>query len=135
MSDAMAHDDAHHGYRPGGMKRWLTTTNHKDIGTLYLVFSLVMFFIGGAMAMIIRLELFQPGLQFINPQFYNSMVTMHALIMIFFLVSTLLYGIFKAFTTTNWVIFYEEINGRDGALPPQNNIEKLINNQELEIRN
>ena len=84
MSEAAAHHDAHHDHHaPTGIMRWLTTTNHKDIGTMYLVFSLIMFFIGGSMAMIIRLELFQPGLQWVNPQFFNSMTTMHALVMIF----------------------------------------------------
>ena len=85
MSEAAAHDAHHddHDHHPTGMKRWLFTTNHKDIGTMYLIFSLVMFFIGGAMAMIIRLELFQPGLQFVDPQFFNSMTTLHALVMIF----------------------------------------------------
>ena len=58
-----AHDD-HHDHKPTGfLDRWLFTTNHKDIGTLYLVFSLLMFFIGGSMAMVIRAELFMPGLQ------------------------------------------------------------------------
>ncbi len=54
---ADAHDahDEHHGPEKG-IKRWLFTTNHKDIGTMYLIFSLVMFFIGGAMAMVIRGE-------------------------------------------------------------------------------
>jgi cytochrome c oxidase subunit 1 len=78
----VAHEHDHH-HAPTGLKRWIFSTNHKDIGTLYLIFSLMMFFIGGAMAMIIRAELFQPGLQFVDPQFYNSMVTVHALIMIF----------------------------------------------------
>ena len=77
----VAHEHDHH-HAPTGLKRWIFSTNHKDIGTLYLIFSLMMFFIGGAMAMIIRAELFQPGLQFVDPQFYNSMVTVHALIMI-----------------------------------------------------
>jgi cytochrome c oxidase subunit 1 len=66
-----------------GPWRWLTTTNHKDIGTLYLLFSLLMFFVGGSMAMLIRAELFQPGLQLFDPLFYNQLVTLHALIMIF----------------------------------------------------
>ena len=71
MSEAATHD-GHNDHHPSGIMRWLTTTNHKDIGTMYLVFSLVMFFIGGAMAMVIRAELFQPGLQFVDPQFFNS---------------------------------------------------------------
>ena len=61
--------DAHHDDHPSGIMRWIRTTNHKDIGTLYLWFSMIMFFIGGFMALIIRSELFQPGLQFVDPQF------------------------------------------------------------------
>lgn len=76
------HGDAH-AYHPGGIMRWVTTTNHKDIGTLYLVFSCVMFFLGGTMAMTIRAELFQPGLQFVRPEFFNQLTTLHGLIMIF----------------------------------------------------
>jgi cytochrome c oxidase subunit 1 len=63
--------------------RWVTTTNHKDIGTLYLWFSFTMFGIGGAMALVIRTELFAPGLQVVNPDFFNQMTTMHGLVMIF----------------------------------------------------
>ena len=62
------HDDHHHGPAKGFM-RWVTTTNHKDIGTMYLIFSLVMFMIGGFMALIIRAELFVPGLQLVDPHF------------------------------------------------------------------
>ncbi len=73
MSTATTTHDAHHEAHPKGLLRWVFTTNHKDIGTLYLIFSLAMFFVGGAMAMVIRAELFQPGLQFVDPQFFNSM--------------------------------------------------------------
>src|SRR3970040_1526559 len=74
---------AHHDEHPAGLMRWLTTTNHKDIGTLYLVFALTMLFVGGAMALVIRAELFQPGLQIVQPHFFNQMTTLHALVMIF----------------------------------------------------
>ena len=85
------HDDHHHGPAKG-ITRWLYTTNHKDIGTLYLWFSFAMFLIGGAMAMIIRAELFQPGMQIVEPEFYNQMITLHGLIMIFFINIPVLYG-------------------------------------------
>jgi cytochrome c oxidase subunit 1 len=54
MSSTAAHHDAHHEGPPSGLLRWVFTTNHKDIGTLYLIFSLIMFFIGGVMALVIR---------------------------------------------------------------------------------
>jgi cytochrome c oxidase subunit 1 len=76
-----AHDD--HAHYPGGIMRWVMTTNHKDIGTLYLVFSGIMFLLGGTMAMTIRAELFQPGLQFVRPEFFNQLTTLHGLIMVF----------------------------------------------------
>lgn len=66
---AIVEEHSNHG-TPKGLKRWLFTTNHKDIGTLYLLFSLTMFLIGGAMAMVIRAELFQPGLQLVDPHFF-----------------------------------------------------------------
>ena len=113
MSEAAAISHEHHG-PPTGLKRWLFTTNHKDIGTLYLLFSLLMFFVGGAMAMAIRLELLHPGLQYLEPQFYNSMVTMHALIMIFGAVMPAAVGF------ANWVIPIM-IGAPDMALPRLNN--------------
>ena len=75
-------DHEHHGRAPG-LAGWLTTTNHKDIGTMYLWFSFVMFLVGGAMSLVIRGELFSPGLQYVSPEFYNQMLTLHALIMVF----------------------------------------------------
>ena len=87
MEAAHTHDHAHghddHAHHPTGLMRWVTTTNHKDIGTLYLLFSLTMFFIGGLLAFGIRAELFQPGLQYWEPEFFNQLTTMHGLIMVF----------------------------------------------------
>ena len=107
------HDDHHHGPAPGLM-RWVTTTNHKDIGSLYLWFSLIMFFIGGLMALIIRTELFQPGLQIVDPHFFNQMTTMHALIMIFGVVMPAFVGL------ANWMLPMM-IGAPDMALPRMNN--------------
>ncbi len=72
-----------HHPAPSGLMRWITTTNHKDIGTLYLLFSLVMFLSGGVLALTIRAELFQPGLQVVRPEFFNQLTTMHGLVMVF----------------------------------------------------
>ena len=84
--DPAGHDHAmeheHHG-APHGWKRWVYATNHKDIGTMYLVFSFTMFMFGGMLALGIRSELAQPGLQFFNPQLFNQLTTMHGLIMVF----------------------------------------------------
>ncbi len=114
MSTATTTHDAHHEAHPKGLLRWVFTTNHKDIGTLYLIFSLAMFFVGGAMAMVIRAELFQPGLQFVDPQFFNSMTTMHALIMVFGAVMPAFVGL------ANWLIPMM-IGAPDMALPRMNN--------------
>ena len=107
------HDD--HDHKPSGFfDRWFCGTNHKDIGTLYLVFSLVMFFIGGAMALVIRAELFQPGMQLVEPDFFNSMTTMHALVMIFGAVMPAFVGL------ANWMVPMM-IGAPDMALPRMNN--------------
>ena len=106
------HDD--HQESPYSIKRWVFTTNHKDIGTLYLWFAFIMFFIGGFMALIIRSELFEPGLQFVDPQFFNSMTTMHAIIMVFGVVMPAFTGL------ANWLIPMM-IGATDMALPRMNN--------------
>ena len=77
------HDHDHHDHRPTGLMRWVKTTNHKDIGTLYLWFAFMMFFAGGLLAMGIRAELMKPGIQFLEPEMFNSFSTIHALVMIF----------------------------------------------------
>jgi cytochrome c oxidase subunit 1 len=114
MSTATTHDDHHDHGAPSGLMRWVKTTNHKDIGTLYLWFSFTMFLIGGAMAMVIRAELFQPGLQIVDPQFFNTMTTMHGLIMVFGAIMPGMVGL------ANWQIPLM-IGAPDMALPRMNN--------------
>ena len=103
-----------HGAQQGFFARWLTTTNHKDIGILYLLFSLAMLFVGGLMAMVIRLELHSPGLQFIEPNTYNQMITMHGLLMVFGAVMPATVGF------ANYMIPMQ-IGAPDMALPRLNN--------------
>ncbi len=114
MSTATTHDDHHDHGAPSGLMRWVKTTNHKDIGTLYLWFSFTMFLIGGAMAMVIRAELFQPGMQVVDPNFFNTMTTMHGLIMVFGAIMPGMVGL------ANWQIPLM-IGAPDMALPRMNN--------------
>jgi len=116
MSETAAHDHDHHDdHGPEkGWRRWVFSTNHKDIGTMYLVFALTMLFVGGAMSFVIRAELFQPGLQFVNPDFFNQMTTLHALIMVFGMIMPAFAGF------ANWMIPLQ-IGAPDMALPRMNN--------------
>lgn len=114
MSTVASSHDTHHEHHPTGLKRWLFTTNHKDIGTLYLWFAFIMFMTGGAMAMIIRAELFAPGMQIVDPHFFNQMTTMHGLIMVFGAVMPAFVGL------ANWQIPLM-IGAPDMALPRMNN--------------
>ena len=95
--DQIEHDHSHHGPRKGPL-RWLLTVNHKDVGTMYLVLALVALLVGGVMALVIRAELFQPGLQLTQPQFFNSLTTMHGLTMIFLAIMPGLTGL------ANWMV-------------------------------
>ncbi len=114
MSEAVSHEEGHHG-PPSGLLRWVFTTNHKDIGTLYLVTSFIMFLIGGVMALLIRTELFQPGLQVVEPHFFNQMTTMHGLIMIFGAIMPAFVGL------ANWQVPLM-VGAPDMALPRLNNL-------------
>ena len=81
--DSHGHGQDDHAYQPSGLMRWVTTTNHKDIGTLYLWFAFSMLLLGGVLALTVRAELFEPGMQIVNPEFFNQLTTMHGIIMVF----------------------------------------------------
>ena len=106
------HDHAHHG--PTGLARWLFTTNHKDIGTMYLMFSMIMFLIGGSLILSVRAELFQPGIQIIQPELFNQLIGLHALVMIFAALMPAATGF------ANWMLPLQ-IGAPDMALPRLNN--------------
>ena len=114
MSAVIEEHHDHHDHKPTGIGRWLFSTNHKDIGTMYLWFSFTMLFVGGALALVIRAELFSPGLQFVEPEFFNQMTTLHGLIMVFGVIMPAFVGL------ANWMVPMM-IGAPDMALPRMNN--------------
>ncbi len=101
--EAASHDDdAHADHKPGFFVRWFMSTNHKDIGTLYLLFAIFAGIIGGALSGMMRMELAEPGIQYLEAwtgetgdaalHFWNVMITAHGLIMVFFMVMPAMIG-------------------------------------------